>query len=262
MGGSSPRVRGKLHRVGEPLAPPRLIPARAGKTRGRPPRPATARAHPRACGENPTYSTTSASNQGSSPRVRGKRDGARLRPSHAGLIPARAGKTVGQDLRCEEDRAHPRACGENAHPRAVLIFGSGSSPRVRGKPPQCVHQCRTTRLIPARAGKTRSNTWANPLREGSSPRVRGKRLTVLVRQLRQRLIPARAGKTGEPSRTGIVAGAHPRACGENAAGIASVALVQGSSPRVRGKRSSEALHVPRERLIPARAGKTRTAAAN
>ena len=51
-GGSSPRVRGKLARAGRQHRPGRLIPARAGKTRMRRAMPTTARAHPRACGEN------------------------------------------------------------------------------------------------------------------------------------------------------------------------------------------------------------------
>ena len=37
LAGSSPRVRGKLGKIGPPLPGVRLIPARAGKTRGRPP---------------------------------------------------------------------------------------------------------------------------------------------------------------------------------------------------------------------------------
>ena len=52
LSGSSPRVRGKRQQDRHRQAAPRLIPARAGKTRPRPGRSAAAAAHPRACGEN------------------------------------------------------------------------------------------------------------------------------------------------------------------------------------------------------------------
>ena len=50
--------------------------------------------------------------------------------------------------------------------------------------------------------------------------------------------------------------AHPRVCGENASGIHAGAVVQGSSPRVRGKPEIERRSCMRRGLIPACAGKT------
>ena len=50
-----------------------------------------------------------------------------------GLIPAHAGKTeVGIEVVARE-RAHPRACGENAFTASSCAEMSGSSPRMRGK---------------------------------------------------------------------------------------------------------------------------------
>ena len=54
--GSSPRVRGKLEPSGLPSAVLGLIPARAGKTGSCLSVVTGARAHPRACGENPAES--------------------------------------------------------------------------------------------------------------------------------------------------------------------------------------------------------------
>ena len=91
--GSSPRVRGK--RQARHVVPHDrgLIPARAGKTRGRRPGRAHAWAHPRACGENGVAMDVNSIGCGSSPRVRGKRARRRSTCVRSGLIPARAGKT-------------------------------------------------------------------------------------------------------------------------------------------------------------------------
>ena len=70
--GSSPRVRGKRFTSMSSPPPAGLIPACAGKTanreRGGDRRPA----HPRVCGENRVTVMSDGSNEGSSPRVRGK----------------------------------------------------------------------------------------------------------------------------------------------------------------------------------------------
>ena len=70
------------------------------------------------------------------------------------------------------------------------------------------------------------------------------------------LIPARAGKT--PARRGWLHpdGAHPRAGGENRDLNAICPVLEGSSPRGRGKRWSSRGGPPGGGLIPARAGKT------
>ena len=129
---------------------------------------------------------------------------------------------------------------------------------------------------PACAGKTRAfsprvePSWAHPrvcgenlfdpgiwpMPVGSSPRARGKPARPRAAYPRTRLIPARAGKTSSfPTRTPRTT-AHPRVCGENWPARVSVSLAKGSSPRVRGKRSSLAVNVATVRLIPACAGKT------
>ena len=50
---------------------------------------------------------------GSSPRGRGKLGLGIKLPNHAGLIPARAGKTTCLGLYAHDRAAHPRAGGEN-----------------------------------------------------------------------------------------------------------------------------------------------------
>ena len=213
----------------------RLIPARAGKTRrNRPPR-LTTRAHPRAGGENASLTALRRADNGSSPRGRGKPELTMEDATALGLIPARAGKTMGSHRSLWGRWAHPRAGGENALCRSTKNGRSGSSPRGRGKRRPRSHEPRRTRLIPARAGKTAPHGLAaggprahpraggenivdkpNILAGlGSSPRGRGKRKQFSVYRYGAGLIPARAGKTGSRRRWGQDGGAHPRAGGEN-----------------------------------------------
>ena len=152
--GSSPRVRGKLTGFVDHTVKKRLIPARAGKTYCHRSEHGCMGAHPRACGENSTWKKLTLKAAGSSPRVRGKQPH-RFRPgTEHRLIPARAGKTQGQQHRRQDVAAHPRACGENYFSIWSDGVNYGSSPRVRGK--QLIpHIARVRcRLIPARAGKT------------------------------------------------------------------------------------------------------------
>ena len=152
----------------------------------------------------------------------------------------------------------------------------GSSPRVRGKLGARRAAVMSTRLIPARAGKTgwaltmNRATSAHPRAcgengeqvrlghhdQGSSPRVRGKLKPWMIRSRAWGLIPARAGKTAWTMAAPRAAAAHPRACGENGLVHCHPTEAPGSSPRVRGKLGLRRPAHARVGLIPARAGKT------
>ena len=255
--GSSPRVRGKRHLGPRNRRPPRIIPARAGKTRLRPMGRLSSWDHPRACGENLAYNKCEWFRNGSSPRVRGKPAAGVFAGSGMGIIPARAGKTPREVIRIPPPSDHPRACGENKD----LLFGSeddpGSSPRVRGKRARVGQGQDRDRIIPARAGKTDEVNEVNVVirdhpracgeniecrpecapDDGSSPRVRGKPPPGLAGRTRCGIIPARAGKTRRRRHSSRGIPDHPRACGEN------------RRPVRRDLRHG--------RIIPARAGKTR-----
>ena len=172
--------------------------------------------------------------------------------------------------------AHPRACGENWAVVVVMGAGSGSSPRMRGKPPSASDQERRGRLIPAHAGKTRYrrggsycgqahpracgenglNTRFWGCLTGSSPRMRGKRAGAWDAAKNVGLIPAHAGKTHGRRIHQANRQAHPRACGENAELLEKLHVVEGSSPRMRGKRRGLIFSRAIQGLIPAHAGKT------
>ena len=111
--GSSPLTRGKRLNHVQPLPVVGLIPAHAGKTRGR--RAGCSRdwAHPRSRGENSLWFGTDASTGGSSPLTRGKLELRLTAAIATGLIPAHAGKTAARGRSKPAYGAHPRSRGEN-----------------------------------------------------------------------------------------------------------------------------------------------------
>ena len=152
----------------------------------------------------------------------------------------------------------------------------GSSPLARGKHRRRRADGHARRLIPARAGKTRTSpaltrreqahprsrgeNWRAGLRHiycpGSSPLARGKQSPRYARGRRIGLIPARAGKTSGSRATAVRRAAHPRSRGENFPACLRRKSSCGSSPLARGKRVRAGRRRGRGRLIPARAGKT------
>ena len=95
--GSSPRMRGKPHRATGPFHAVRIIPAHAGQTGERPSNARPLADHPRACGANlQLVEGFGGSFFGSSPRMRGKRQGSDGRRPETRIIPAHAGQTAHQ----------------------------------------------------------------------------------------------------------------------------------------------------------------------
>ena len=86
--------------------------------------------------------------------------------------------------------------------------------------------------------------------------MRGKPWLAGEQWVLDRLIPACAGKTPRASSSRNRVRAHPRVCGENSTVTHQAPPAQGSSPRVRGKRTSLSKLLRISGLIPACAGKT------
>ena len=213
---------------------------------------------------------------GSSPLTRGKQHPRHCRRGLHRLIPAHAGKTAPLLQLPQARAAHPRSRGENSA-RCMSAAGVvGSSPLTRGKLAGLLVFVGIFRLIPAHAGKTSLQTTcssrhgAHPRSRGenyvdvvpsmkgfgSSPLTRGKPLHGDVPSHRKGLIPAHAGKTAHCGGLRPAHRAHPRSRGENSGSGAGCVWLLGSSPLTRGKLSDVADIRPRERLIPAHAGKT------
>ena len=233
--GSSPLTRGKPRYRRDFAARPGLIPAHAGKTPSSASSLSLSRAHPRSRGENQRDRGVLRQQPGSSPLTRGKRPVGASAVPLAGLIPAHAGKTRGQERATQWVRAHPRSRGENFHAVSAPASAMGSSPLTRGKPAQPDERADD---------------------DGSSPLTRGKPYDRRHHAPQSRLIPAHAGKTRDGVLKSMSIGAHPRSRGENRAPVAKWRDRGGSSPLTRGKRAMVMVLSVGEGLIPAHAGKT------
>ena len=110
---------------------------------------------------------------------------------------------------------------------------------------------------PRACGANLSRQPPAPSVAGSSPRVRGKPGSASRPVVTGRIIPARAGQTGVMTISSMTSPDHPRACGANSDGHRGEWGPDGSSPRVRGKRTSSPRCGIGGRIIPARAGQTR-----
>ena len=208
--------------------------------------------------------------------MRGKLGGWKFRKSHGRIIPAHAGQTMACTPSMPNLSDHPRACGANDIPDVSGFATTGSSPRMRGKQRHANYRKICERIIPAHAGQTRltaltpyptsdhpracgANRGALPVGlrlVGSSPRMRGKRFHLKDSFFRCRIIPAHAGQTTVALRMRRHRPDHPRACGANSTSFVMVLLVDGSSPRMRGKPGVVNTWSPIDRIIPAHAGQT------
>ena len=152
--GSSPLARG-LH--GLPLGGGRLgriIPARAGFTRGIAAKCAVPTDHPRSRGVYQRAQVSGSGVDGSSPLARGLRSGRDESVIILGIIPARAGFTAQTTAHPPSARDHPRSRGvytTEGDPDGVL---RGSSPLARGLRELGADVSGGGGIIPARAGFT------------------------------------------------------------------------------------------------------------
>ena len=152
--GSPPRMRGKRALAVGQIAGGRITPADAGKTTFWVDNANVGKDHPRGCGENCWIERNHVYEDGSPPRMRGKRFCVSASRLLDGITPADAGKTRSKRTQHRGSRDHPRGCGENRFVYRLVVHSSGSPPRMRGKP-QC-HRVRKppAGITPADAGKT------------------------------------------------------------------------------------------------------------
>jgi len=155
----------------------------------------------------------------------------------------------------------------------------GSSPLARGGPARSGGGVLVGRLIPAGAGRTTLQLGAGPVAGahprwrgadhaptrgragcgGSSPLARGGRPWGLLLPLRRGLIPAGAGRTVGRLTAAPELRAHPRWRGADVRRQFSRRWMMGSSPLARGGHEGFCCWASRPGLIPAGAGRTRSA---
>ena len=172
--GSSPRVRGKASSSDGCRTSRGIIPAGAGKSMASSCLRRGGWDHPRGCGEKRAGSPRARGGRGSSPRVRGKGGGAQGAGLSAGIIPAGAGKRLGDPGGLGVLWDHPRGCGEKTITEGYESVEEGSSPRVRGKVSATTWAFSPDGIIPAGAGKSRG-VAADGLGDGDHPRGCGEK---------------------------------------------------------------------------------------
>ena len=192
------------------------------------------------------------------------------------FIPAPAGNTMAGRTSRRMISVHPRACGEHRGRNSFSRQYTGSSPRLRGTHGRRIESAEIYRFIPAPAGNTlpaASTLTAKPVHPracgehsaisscivrscGSSPRLRGTRAELRPARRLSRFIPAPAGNTRRQDGGPDAAAVHPRACGEHSRLPLPTCTNCGSSPRLRGTRSTTARSSNSSRFIPAPAGNT------
>ena len=175
IGGSPPRVRGKVGSIAVFYIRCGITPACAGKSG---PISASGRAirdHPRVCGEKALHDGGILPAQGSPPRVRGKETQTAIRVIAGGITPACAGKSFSAVRWQPSHGDHPRVCGEKYSLACCFWPASGSPPRVRGKEDTAGSLDAVRGITPACAGK-RCAKRLPPCRYGDHPRVCGEKL--------------------------------------------------------------------------------------
>ena len=172
----------------------------------------------------------------------------------ARFIPACAGNSSGRPLHLRSITVHPRVCGElRARPQdaglPLRFIPACAGNSLTRRPPAS-----SSMVHPRVCGELAKMLDSACGRGGSSPRVRGTRILDGRHAHRNRFIPACAGNSHRRSLRNTPTAVHPRVCGELAGDLGGGELDAGSSPRVRGTLDQQALHVGRERFIPACAG--------
>ena len=274
--GSSPLARGLRGDGVEAEGGSRIIPARAGFTPGAWKPSGTRSDHPRSRGVYGGRRSAAFEVDGSSPLARGLHEWADRGQPVRGIIPARAGFTTCRRPGSRSRPDHPRSRGVyvSAFPPATAF--RGSSPLARGLRDRPVMTGHEGGIIPARAGFTpgpvgqrhlrgdhprsrgvyRNNGQAQQGGAGSSPLARGLLINWIESVPQRGIIPARAGFTRPPTWEFSRSSDHPRSRGVYLSGCRRPPTWEGSSPLARGLRQAHTRRLPRERIIPARAGFT------
>ena len=230
--------------------------------------------YPRVCGGTTSDISTSMSEKGLSPRVRGNPTSVYDAAEPTRSIPACAGEPNQWLVLMGLHTVYPRVCG-GTHARGERQMSTeGLSPRVRGNPtdfslctpimrsiPACAGEppCQLQRgaqgrVYPRVCGGTGAVLQAHDRGGGLSPRVRGNRPSRSASSMGVRSIPACAGEPGIPATRVYAWRVYPRVCGGTGNTDIGHTDTAGLSPRVRGNRVCPAHASILRGSIPACAG--------
>ena len=152
-------MRGKVTATLRDRSCNRITPAYAGKSICKYNCRATARDHPRLCGEKHSIANHLQIIIGSPPPMRGKGFSIIFFTNNSGITPAYAGKSIKLFARLISIQDHPRLCGEKEHLALIPVQLQGSPPPMRGKALQRCAVLGSLRITPAYAGKRITIFW-------------------------------------------------------------------------------------------------------
>ena len=147
------------------------------------------------------------------------------------------GKTVVDEIDRFASTVHPHACGEDLFKVSSLVLINGSPPRVWGRLAHSLHSFWSSPVHPHACGEDSLHPADIPLSIGSPPRVWGRRPAVLHSGHKIRFTPTRVGKTRDGNSTTAFLSVHPHACGEDSRCKMGFIYLDGSPPRVWGRRN-------------------------
>ena len=137
-----------------------------------------------------------------------------------------------------------------------ILRAAGIIPAYAGNTSPVLRRCFWPRDHPRVCGEHLPITLPKHVRQGSSPRMRGTPIILPLTVFIHGIIPAYAGNTQNKSIVFVQRRDHPRVCGEHYGIVGIVAVVLGSSPRMRGTlQRRPQRHFPAG-IIPAYAGNT------
>ena len=165
---------------------------------------------------------------------------------------------------------HPRVCREKLSFSVIIVYHSGSPPRVRGEVQLLHDRVKQLRITPACAGRSNiisidmSMNWDHPRvrgekqthifsrirSQGSPPRARGEVARPVAPLKNRGITPACAGRRGRAMRCFYTSRDHPRVCGEKLTGKNGAQTEKGSPPRVRGEAGEPAFPAFHLRITP------------
>ena len=232
--GSSPRMWGTEPDDGAPGAAGRFIPTYVGNSTSCGGRWSRGTVHPHVCGEQCLINRTSASVNGSSPRMWGTGNNLTARLPNRRFIPTYVGNRHTPKTSRTRRSVHPHVCGEQPMQRALTNESAGSSPRMWGTGSTCCNRSCRARFIPTYVGNSPSSISSNPS-ASVHPHVCGEQFRPLAR------VPPLAGSSPRMWGTaghssGWLYGKRfiPTYVGNSPSMVLASITIRGSSPRMWG----------------------------
>ena len=152
-----------------------------------------------------------------------------------GITPAYAGKSLFTPFAKSWCKDHPRLCGEKLSGKMPLSSTTRITPAYAGKSPFDRIRQTGNKDHPRLCGEKQRTLTSGFVQMGSPPPMRGKDDLVSGVAAGTRITPAYAGKSINNLKRVIVAGDHPRLCGEKFLTDKFSRSYVGSPPPMRGK---------------------------